>query len=108
MKVVAAFLPEDLSKATVDLEQGIVVYIRKAVDAHDLKKKIKLDEIVLPGKGFLFFKLIGKRVIVACNLEPRTFAKDLVSYGMILAAGPSDALALATVSKDVPAGTRIK
>ena len=43
-----------------------------------------------------------------CNLEPRAFSKDLVSHGMILAAGPSDALALATLSKDVPAGTRVK
>ena len=38
--------------------------------------------------------LVGKRVIVVCNLEARAFSKDLVSHGMILASGPSDALAL--------------
>ena len=46
--------------------------------------------------------------LVVCNLEPRLFSKDLVSNGMILAAGPSDALALATVTKEVAAGTRVK
>ncbi len=38
VKVVAAFLPEDLSKATVDLEQGIVVYIRKALTLMTLNR----------------------------------------------------------------------
>ncbi len=52
--------------------------------------------------------LVGQRVLVVCNLEPRVFSKDLVSNGMILAAGPSDALALATVTKEVAAGTRVK
>ncbi len=52
--------------------------------------------------------LVGQRVVVICNLEPRVFARDLVSNGMILAAGPSDSLALATVSKEVAAGTRVK
>ncbi|MFO0588895.1 MAG: Asp-tRNA(Asn)/Glu-tRNA(Gln) amidotransferase subunit GatB [Polyangiaceae bacterium] len=52
--------------------------------------------------------LVGQRVLVVCNLEPRVFAKDLVSHGMIFAAGPSDALALATVSKEVAPGTRVK
>ncbi len=52
--------------------------------------------------------LIGKRVLVVVNLEARAFSKDLISHGMILAAGPSDALVLATVTGDVPAGTRIK
>jgi methionyl-tRNA synthetase len=52
--------------------------------------------------------LVGKRVVVVCNLEARAFSKELVSHGMILASGASDALALATVSGDVPAGTRVK
>ena len=52
--------------------------------------------------------LLGKRVIVAANLAPRDFGKGLVSSGMILAAGPSEALSLATVTRDVPPGTRLK
>jgi len=52
--------------------------------------------------------LVGQRVMVVCNLEPRAFSKDLVSHGMILAAGPSEGLALATVSKEVAPGARVK
>ena len=48
-----------------------------------------------------------QRVIVAVNLEPRAFSKELVSQGLILAGGPIDELALVTVSRDVPAGTRV-
>jgi len=53
-------------------------------------------------------ELVGRRVIVACNLEPRDFGAGLVSYGMILAAGPPDGLALATLSEELPPGTRVK
>jgi len=100
----------------IDLRVGVIV------TASRVPKKDKLLDLrvdtgdedgprrIVAGLALSFApeELIGRRVIVACNLEPRTFAKDLVSYGMILAAGPSDALALATVSKDVPVGTRIK
>jgi aspartyl-tRNA(Asn)/glutamyl-tRNA(Gln) amidotransferase subunit B len=53
-------------------------------------------------------ELVGRRVIVACNVEPRDFGGGLISHGMILAAGPPDGLALATVSEDLPPGTRVK
>jgi methionyl-tRNA synthetase len=52
--------------------------------------------------------LVGTRVIVVANLEPRKFGKDLVSRGMLLAAGPSESLKLATVEASVPAGTKVK
>ena len=52
--------------------------------------------------------LVGTRVIVVANLEPRKFGKGLVSHGMLLAAGPSEGLKLATVDPLVPAGTKIK
>jgi methionyl-tRNA synthetase len=52
--------------------------------------------------------LVGTRVIVVANLEPRKFGKGLVSHGMLLAAGPSEGLKLATVDPSVPAGTKIK
>src|SRR5262249_27966037 len=34
-------------------------------------------------------ELVGQRVVVVCNLEPRDFGKGLISHGLILAAGPS-------------------
>jgi aspartyl-tRNA(Asn)/glutamyl-tRNA(Gln) amidotransferase subunit B len=52
--------------------------------------------------------LVGRRVLVLCNLEARAFSKDLVSRGMLLAAGPSDALSLATVTGEPAPGTPIK
>jgi len=50
--------------------------------------------------------LVGKSVVVIANLEPRKFGKDLVSRGMLLAAGPPEALKLVTV--DGAAGTKVK
>jgi methionyl-tRNA synthetase len=52
--------------------------------------------------------LVGRRVVVVANLAPRDFGKGLVSHGMILATGPSDALVLATVADDAAPGSRLK
>ena len=53
-------------------------------------------------------ELVGKRVVVVANLEPRKFGKDLVSKGMLLAAGASEDLKLATIDPSVSAGTKIR
>ena len=101
---------------TVDVRVGLVV------SAVRVPKKDKLLDLrvdtgdadgprrIVAGLALSFAPedLVGKRVLVVCNLEARAFSKDLVSHGMILAAGPSDALALATVSRDVPPGTKVK
>ena len=52
--------------------------------------------------------LIGKKVIVLANLEPRTI-KGVESKGMILAAVSEDKskLTMLTVDSDIPNGTRI-
>jgi methionyl-tRNA synthetase len=52
--------------------------------------------------------LVGQRVIVVANLAPRDFGKGLVSHGMILATGPSDALILATAPDSAAPGSRLK
>jgi methionyl-tRNA synthetase len=52
--------------------------------------------------------LVGMRVIVVANLEPRKFGKGLVSHGMLLAAGPSEALTLVTVGPTAAPGTKVK
>ena len=52
--------------------------------------------------------LVGTRVIVVANLEPRKFGKGLVSHGMLLAAGPSEALTMATTGPGAAAGTKVK
>ena len=102
--------------ATLDMRVGVVV------SAARIPRKDKLFDLridtgdadgprrIVSGLALSFSpeELVGKRVVVLCNLEARAFSKDLVSHGMILASGPSDALALVTVSRDVPPGTRVK
>jgi methionyl-tRNA synthetase len=51
--------------------------------------------------------LIGKKIIVVCNLVPVKL-KGVVSEGMLLAAGSEAVFDLATFLEDVPAGTKIK
>ncbi len=101
--------------ARIDLRVGLIV------SAVRVPRKDKLIDLrvdtgdvdgprrIIAGLALSFSPeaLVGQRVIVAVNLEPRAFSKELVSHGMILAAGPGDALALATVSREVPAGTKV-
>ena len=102
--------------AAMDLRVGVIVAAER-VPRKDKLLDLRVDvgdasgpRRIVAGLALSFAPeaLVGTRVIVVCNLEPRAFSKDLVSNGMILAAGPSDALALATVSKEVAAGTRVK
>lgn len=52
-------------------------------------------------------QLVGQKVIVVANLKPvKLRGED--SFGMILAASADDRLVLATVSGDIPNGTKVK
>jgi methionyl-tRNA synthetase len=51
--------------------------------------------------------LIGKRIIVVCNLVPVKL-KGVLSEGMLLAAGDGSVLGLATFLEEIPAGAKIK
>jgi aspartyl-tRNA(Asn)/glutamyl-tRNA(Gln) amidotransferase subunit B len=102
--------------AKLDLRVGVIVSASR-VPQKDKLLDLRIDvgdeggpRRIVSGLALSFRPedLVGKRVVVVCNLEPRSFSNDLVSDGMLLAAGPSDSLALATVSKDVPAGTKVK
>ncbi|MEM4389465.1 MAG: methionine--tRNA ligase subunit beta [Candidatus Micrarchaeia archaeon] len=52
-------------------------------------------------------ELIGRRVIVLANLEPRTI-RGITSQGMLLVADAGGQIALLTTDKDVPAGTPVR
>lgn len=111
-------LPDFVSQedfARVDLRVGVIVSAVRVPNESDL-----LDLHVNTGDAegprriiaelalsFTPEALIGRKVIVAVNLEPRALAQGLLSHGTILAAGLPSALALATVSRDVPAGTKV-
>jgi methionyl-tRNA synthetase len=101
--------------AKVDLRVGVVLKADRVAGKDKLLSlSVDLGEPeprpIVAGLALSFKPedLVGTRVIVVANLEPRKFGKDLVSRGMLLAAGPSEALKLATVDPTVAPGTKIK
>jgi len=97
----------------LDLRVGVVV------SAERVKKKDKLLDLrvdigdaaprrIIAGIATAYTpeQLVGKRVVVLCNLVPRDFGKGLVSEGMLLAAG--DRMRVLTVDGDEAAGTRVR
>jgi methionyl-tRNA synthetase len=101
--------------AAVDLRVGVVKtcervpkkdkLLRLTVDVGEAEPRTIVAGLAL---SFAPEALIDRRVVVVANLAPREFGKGLVSHGMVLATGPSEALTLATVGGDVPAGARLK
>lgn len=99
----------------VDLRVGVVLTCEK-VPKKDRLLKLAVDlgettpRTIIAGLALTFAPeaLVGRRVIVVANLAPRDFGKGLVSHGMIMAAGPSEALVLPTIDDTVAAGTKLK
>jgi methionyl-tRNA synthetase len=107
---------DDFTK--VDLRVGVVKTCEK-VPRKDklLRLTVDLGEAaprqIVAGLALSFTPeaLVGRKVIVVANLAPRDFGnkkEPLVSHGMLLASGPSEALQLATVDGDAPPGARLK
>ena len=94
---------------------GVVLEAEK-VPKKDKLLKLKVDvgeaepRQIVAGLALSFAPeaLVGKRVVVVTNLAPRDFGKGLVSHGMLLAAGESNNLSLATVTAEVAPGTKVK
>ncbi|HEU4534360.1 MAG TPA: hypothetical protein VFS00_09590, partial [Polyangiaceae bacterium] len=101
--------------AKVDLRVGLVVAATK-VPKKDKLLDLRVDlgepepRRIVAGLALSFAPeaLVGRRVVVVTNLAPRDFGKGLVSHGMILAAGPSEALSLPAVDERIAPGTRVK
>ncbi len=53
-------------------------------------------------------ELVGKKIVVVANLEPRTL-RGLTSHGMLLAASTEDktSVVLLTADKDIPNGAAV-
>ncbi|HEX8791687.1 MAG TPA: methionine--tRNA ligase [Polyangiaceae bacterium] len=100
--------------ASVDLRVGIVRTCER-VPKKDKLLRLTVDigepepREIVAGLALSFKPedLVGRRVVVVANLAPRDFGKGLVSHGMLLATGPSEKLALATVP-DVEPGAKLK
>lgn len=98
--------------AKVDLRVGLVKTAEK-VPKKDKLLKLSVDlgepepRTIVAGLALTFQpeQLVGRRVVVVANLAPREFGKGLVSHGMLLATGPSEALHLATIGGDETPGS---
>jgi methionyl-tRNA synthetase len=101
--------------AKLDLRVGVVV------SADRVKKKDKLLDLrvdtggaaprrIIAGIASAYAPeaLVGKRVVVLCNLAPRDFGKGLVSEGMLLAAESGGRLSVLTPDGEAPAGAAVK
>lgn len=101
--------------AKVDVRVGLVISAVK-VPKKDKLLDLRIDlgepepRRIVAGLALSFAPeaLVGRRVLVVSNLAPRDFGKGLVSHGMILAAGASEALSLPTIDERVAPGTRLK
>ena len=101
--------------AKIDLRVGLVKTCEK-VPKKDKLLKLTVDvgepepRQIVAGLALSFTAetLVGRKVVVVANLAPRDFGKGLVSHGMLLATGPSEALQLATVAGDAAPGARLK
>jgi len=101
--------------SAVDLRIGLVKTCEK-VPKKDKLLRLTVDlgeaepRTIIAGLALTFApeQLVGRNVIVVTNLAPRDFGKGLVSHGMLLATGPSEALHLATIDGDVAPGSRLK
>ncbi len=51
--------------------------------------------------------LVGKRVVLVANLKPAKIG-GVPSHGMILAAGEQEPLAIVTLDRDCPVGTKVR
>jgi methionyl-tRNA synthetase len=101
--------------AAIDLRVGVVRTCERVPKKDKLLRlSVDLGEAeprpIVAGLALTFTPeaLVGRRVVVVANLAPRDFGKGLVSHGMVLATGPSEALRLATVPDDVPPGSRLR
>lgn len=101
--------------ARMELRVGLVL------SAERVKKKDKLLDLrvdvgdaaprrIVAGiaKSYAPEQIIGKRVVVLCNLAPREVVKGLVSEGMLLAGGDGDVLKVATLDGELPPGATVK
>lgn len=101
--------------AKMELRVGLVV------SAERVKKKDKLLDLrvdvgdpaprrIVAGiaKSYAPEQIVGKKVVVLCNLAPREVVKGLVSEGMLLAGGDGDVLKVATLDGDLPPGSTVK
>jgi methionyl-tRNA synthetase len=99
--------------AKLDLRAGKIINAQK-VPGKDKLLVLQVDigtetRTVVAGiaQEFAPEELVGRQVVLVANLEPKRIG-GVVSHGMILAAGEEKALALVTLDREVPPGTKVR
>ncbi len=103
--------------SAIDLRVGRVIEATEHPNADkllvlkvDLGEDIGVRQVLAGIKGFYTpEEVVGKSIVVVVNLAPRVM-RGLESQGMLLAAvvgQPAESLALLTVDREMPAGTRV-
>ncbi len=100
--------------AKLDLRVGVVVAAEKVkkkdrllalqVDVGDAEPRHLVAGIA---GSYQPEAIVGRRVVVLCNLEPRKFGKGLVSEGMLLAVNTADGVTLLAVDGEPPVGSAV-
>lgn len=98
----------------MDIRVGTIKAVKDHPDADKLYLilvdfgKEERDRQIIAGIKDWYKKeeLIGKKVIVLLNLEPKII-RGIESNGMLLAAEYEDKVVLLTVEKDIPNGSRV-
>lgn len=101
---------EDFQK--LDLRVAEIIEAKRVKDSKKLIEiKIKIENEIRTivagiGEHYRDEELIGKKIIVLKNLEPKKL-KGILSEGMLLAASKDGKLSLLTVDKDIDTGAKI-
>ena len=101
--------------AKLELKVGLVLAVEPVPKADKLLKlSVELGEAaprtLVAGIAQAYpdvTTLVGKRIVVVANLEPKELRK-IVSHGMLLAAGEPPNLTVVTVGDTIAPGTRVK
>ncbi len=109
---------EEINLVTIDDFKKFDFQIAEVLEAKKVKDSIKLIEIKIKigeeirtivagiGEHYKEEKLVGKKIVVLKNLEPKKL-KGIESQGMLLAAHKDGKLVLLTIDKDIDSGAKI-
>ncbi len=100
-------------KKLVDIRVGIIENVEKIPKTKNLLK-LSIDlgtekRTLVAGlaKYYSIKDLIGKKIVVLANLEPRKL-RGVLSQGMLLAADDGETVSILIPDKDIPPGAKIK
>ena len=97
----------------LDIRVALVEEVEKVPNADKLyKMKIDLGEekrTLVAGLAEIYDEkeLIGKKIVILANLEPRKM-RGITSQGMLLAAVEGNIVSILTPDKDIPPGAKIE